>query len=287
MRQRLFTRFVMAYKTILMHCNDKRRLDALLAPTLRIASIFQSHVIGLSVVPPVSVVSTGALDAPTMIVDAHCQVYRADVPAMRKAFEEAMAGRPVTSEWCDMDAGPFGVAEVVLEQGRAADLIVALQTDANWDWSERLDVADRVAMESGRPVLMVPNGRASPAVGSRVLIAWNGRREAARAVFDALPLLKQAGAVRVVSVGEDDADLPQGADICPSLVRHGIKAGKTEHVAAAGGGAGPALMAEAQSFDADLVVMGCYGHSRLREFVFGGASRHFLQKMRVPVLMSH
>jgi nucleotide-binding universal stress UspA family protein len=277
----------MTYKTILMHCNDKRRINTLLAPTVKLASTFQSHVIGLSVVPPVSVVATGALEAPPIIVDAHCELYRQDVAPMRQQFETTMAGRPVTFEWRDLDASAFGVDDVVVEHGRTADLIVALQTDADWPFSEWLDVADGVAVESGRPVLIIPNGRASAQIASRVLVAWNGRREAARAVFDALPLLQQADAVKVmrISEGDEDIELP-AADICHSLVRHGVKTDKTQRVSAAVG-SGPALMAEADAFDADLVVMGCYGHSRLREFVFGGATHHFLQKMRVPVLMSH
>ena len=277
----------MPYKTILVHCNDKQRMTALLAPTLTLASVFQSHVIGLSVVPPVSVIATG-FEAPPIVVDAHCEFYRQQVPVMRREFEEAMSGRPVTSEWRDVDAGAFGVGDVVLEQGRTVDLIVAHQTDPDLPASQWLDVADRVALESGRPVLIFPEGRSSAQVASRVLVAWNGRREAARAVFDALPLLKQASAVRVVSIGEtgEDAQQRAGIDICDALSRHAIKAGKTEHIAAAVG-AGPQLMAEADAFGADLVVMGCYGHSRLREFIFGGATRHFLQKMHVPVLMSH
>lgn len=278
----------MAYKTILMHCNDVHRFPALLAPTLQIASAFQSHIVGLAVVPPVSVVSTGALEAPPIIVDAQRELYRKDVPAMRKKFEEAMTGRPVTSEWRDMDAGPFGVVEVALEEGRTADLIVALQEDADWPLTEWLDVTDHLALEGGRPVLIIPNGRAPAEVGRRVLIAWNGRREAARAVFDALPLLKKATAVRVVRVGESDAsDAEPVADICQSLVRHGVKVGRTATVDGAGTSVGAVLLAEADTFDADLVVMGCYGHSRLREFVFGGATRHFLHKMHTPVLMSH
>jgi nucleotide-binding universal stress UspA family protein len=187
-----------------------------------------------------------------------------------------------------LDAGAFGVVDVVVEHGRTADLIVALQTDPDWPLTEWLDVADRAAVESGRPVLIIPNGRASDRIGSRVLVAWNGRREAARAAFDALPLLQQASAVRIVRVREDDAEVDQpGADICRSLIRHGVKVDRTADIEAAGTSAGAALLADADMFDADLVVMGCYGHSRLREFVFGGATRHFLQKMRVPVLMSH
>jgi nucleotide-binding universal stress UspA family protein len=280
-------RFAMTYKTILIHCNSTDRMGALLAPTLTLASAFRSHIVGLSVVPPVTVVATGAIEAPPLIVDAHCDLYRQEVPAMRRQFEEATIDRPVTSEWRDLDADAFGVLDVVLEHGRSADLIVASQTDDDWPASQWLDVADHVAVESGRPVLIIPNDHASALVGGRVLVAWNGRREAARAAFDALPILKQATAVKVVTIAETDEPSQQpGADVCTALARHGVKAGKTEHIVASTG-AGPALAAEANGFGADLVVMGCYGHSRLREFVFGGATRHFLRKMHVPVLMSH
>jgi nucleotide-binding universal stress UspA family protein len=279
----------MSYKTILLHCNDHRRIAQLLLPTLALADRFQSHLIGLSVVPPVSVITTGAIEAPPIIVNEHCELYRQENAVMRRQFQEATAGRSFTAEWRDADAGPFGVADVVLDHGRAADLIVASQTDREWAASEWLDVADRVAVESGRPTLIIANASARDRIGSRVLIAWNGRREAARAAFDALPILKQAAATKVVWIdqeSESDIEPERGQDICKALLRHGVKCGKTERVTPPAG-VGEALMAQAQAFDADLLVMGCYGHSRLREFVFGGATRYALQKMGIPVLMSH
>lgn len=277
----------MTLKTILLHCNDNRRLKSLLAPALTIASRCRSHVIGLSVVPPVAVIAGGSFEAPPIIIDDHCSIYRQGVPAMRRQFEEAMVGEAITSEWRNADAGPRGVVDLVLAHGRAADLIIASQSDPDWMASEWLDVSERLAVESGRPVLLIPNGRASAQIGGRILVAWDGRREAARAVFDALPLLKQASATKVVHVNEGDSSGQSiGPDIIPALIRHGVKVGATENVRSAAG-AGPALMEQADAFDADLLVMGCYGHSRLREFVLGGATRHFLQKMRIPVLMSH
>lgn len=279
----------MSYKTILLHCNDQRRIARLLSPALALADRFQSHVIGLSVVPPISVITTGAIDAPPIIVDAHCELYRQENAVMRRQFEEAMAGRSFTAEWRDADAGPFGVIDVVLDHGRAADLIVTSQTDREWATSEWLDVADRVAVESGRPTFIIPNASARNRIGSRVLVAWNGRREAARAVFDALPILKRAAATKVVWIDqetESDIEPERSQDICEALVRHGVKCDKTEHVTSQAG-VGQTLMAQAEAFDADMLVMGCYGHSRLREFVFGGATRYALEKMGIPVLMSH
>ena len=280
----------MPYKTILMHCNDARRIATLLTPAVRLAETFQAHLVALSVVPPVAVFSAGAPMGPPIIVDAHCQLYRAENPAMKAAFEDAARGRGFVAEWAEDEAQAFGVADVVLEYARAADLVIAMQTEPDWPGTERLDVADRLAIESGRPVLIVPNAGSHERVGDKVLVAWNSRREAARAVFDALPILQCAKEVRVVWVNpqserERTQDVPAG-DICAALARHGVKCEAVEEVQP-GAGVGATLLACAKDWGADLLVMGCYGHTRLREFVLGGASRHVLSHMSIPVLMSH
>jgi nucleotide-binding universal stress UspA family protein len=280
----------MSYKTILLHCNDKRRIASLLAPTMHLAETFQAHLLGLSVVPPVAVIATGAPGAPPMLIDAHCRLYREENAAMRSAFEEAARGRGFVAEWRDDDAGAFSVADCVLPYAHAADLIVASQTDPDWAGSDYLDIPDRLAMESGRPVLIIPNSGMHERVGGTVLVGWNGRREAARAVFDALPILQRAGNVKVVwvnpqSEGETAEELP-ASDICAALARHAVKCEETERVQP-GKSVGEALLGCAKDSGADLLVMGCYGHTRFREFVFGGASRYVLAHMPIPVLMSH
>jgi nucleotide-binding universal stress UspA family protein len=209
---------------------------------------------------------------------------------MRSAFEEAARGRGFVAEWRDDDADAFGVADCVVPYARTADLVVASQTDPEWAGSDRLDIADRLAIESGRPVLIVPNAGVHERVGETVLVAWNGRREAARAAFDALPILQRARSVKVVSVNpqserEAAQDVP-AADICSALARHAVKCEATEQVEPKAG-VGETLLECAKGCGADLLVMGCYGHTRLREFVFGGASRHILAHMAIPVLMSH
>lgn len=281
----------MACKTILVHCNDTARIEAVLAPAVQLAERFRAHLIGLSVVPPVMVLPAGVPGAPdTVVVDTHCQDYRRESPKMRTALEAAASGRGFVAEWREVDAGADSVAEVALQHARAADLVIAAQTDPRWAGSIHLDVADRLAMEAGRPVLIVPNGGSRGPIGRKVLIAWNGRREAARAVFDALPILQQAQAVKVIWVNPQDEreraqDLP-AADICTALARHGVKCEATEAVRPHAG-VGRTLLERAKDHGCDLLVMGCYGHSRLREFVLGGASRHVLDHMTIPVLMSH
>jgi nucleotide-binding universal stress UspA family protein len=281
----------MAYKTILAHCNDKARLRRVLEPAVEIAGAFEAHLTGLSITPPAVIVPAGMPGAPaTVIVDDHCQAYRADNPEMKAAFEGMSRARHLAAEWRELEAGTRIVADVALEHAHAADLIVAAQTDGKWAGSGHLDVADRLIMGSGRPVLVIPNAAKQGEIGRRILVAWNARREAARAVFDALPLLQRAGEVKCIWVNpqSEDAiaqDVP-AADICAALARHGVKCEAAESVRPYAD-VGRTLLACAGDFGADLLVMGCYGHSRLREFVLGGASEHVLRSMTIPVLMSH
>ena len=276
------------YKTIVMHCNDKRRISALLAPTVSSADTFEAHLTALSVVPPVIV--TGAPSGPAIVIDTHCERYRAENPAMRSAFEEATRGRTLAAEWREEVAAEAPVADVILPYARSADLVVAAQVDPEWPGSYHLDVADRLAVESGRPVLIIPNSAASDRVGEKVLAAWNARREAARVVFDALPLLQRAQDVKVVWVNpqseQEAAQHLAAADICATLARHGVKCQAAEQIKPRTN-VGETLLSCAEDFGADLLVMGCYGHTRLREFIFGGATRHVLSRATIPVLMSH
>jgi nucleotide-binding universal stress UspA family protein len=280
----------MTYKTIVLHCNDKRRIGQLLVPAVQLAEAFQAHLIGLSIVPPVAVISAGAPEGMPMIVDDHCKLYREQNAAMRSEFQNATRGRAFVSEWRDDEADAFGVGDRALQYARAADLVIAGQSDPNWAATDMLDVADRLAMESGRPVVIVPQTEAREQIGERVLVAWNGRREAARAVFDALPILQRAKEVKVTWVNpqseHDEAEDIPAADICATLARHGVMCEATDEVQPRTN-VGETLLACAKDYGADLMVMGCYGHTRLREFVFGGASRHVLKKMSIPVLMSH
>jgi nucleotide-binding universal stress UspA family protein len=280
----------MSYKTIVLHCNDKRRIAKLLGPAVRLAETFQAHLIGLSVVPPVTVISAGPPEGLPVVIDDHCKLYREENPAMRSAFESATRGGGFVAEWRDDEADAYGVGERVLQYARAADLVIAGQSDPDWPATDALDVADRLAIESGRPVLIVPRSETRDQIGQKVLVAWNARREAARAVFDALPILQRAKNVKVVWVNpQSEHDLAQdvpAADICATLARHAVACEATEQLQPRAN-VGETLLACAKDYGADLLVMGCYGHTRLREFVFGGASRHVLNKMTIPVLMSH
>ena len=136
-------------------------------------------------------------------------------------------------------------------------------------------------------MLIVPNNGAHPSVGTRIVVAWNARREAVRAVFDAMPLLRHADSVSMVQIDPAHGNGAEPLDaVSDALSRHGVRCDR-QVIPSTHGDAGAALLGHCKATGADLLVMGCYGHSRLREFVFGGATRHVLANMLLPVLMSH
>ncbi len=145
-------------------------------------------------------------------------------------------------------------------------------------------------MTSGRPVLVVPYIGPGKSVATHVLVGWNASREATRAVNDAIPLLQRAKKVTVLAVDpeggtEGHGEVPS-ADISLHLARHGIKVEAAQTVTG-DIDVGDALLSRASDLGADLIVVGAYGHSRMREFILGGVTRHLLQHMTVPILISH
>ncbi len=179
-------------------------------------------------------------------------------------------------------------ASWVTRRAQAADLVILGQRIP--DHSTGLDAPEDVILACSRPVLVVPYaGRRLDRIGENVLIAWNGSREAGRAVQDALPLLAMSGAVTVLLVDpEEDADIEVAEDLVAHLARHGLRA-KTQVIRhqLATSLVADTLLAQIARLDADLLIMGAYGHSRLREMILGGVTRDVLRNMNVPVLMSH
>jgi nucleotide-binding universal stress UspA family protein len=279
----------MSYRTILTHCNDKERLGRLVGVAAPLAAAFGARLVGVSVIPPVAVIPAGMPGAADAIVlDEHAKAYQAENPAMKCAFEEAARAHDVVAEWREGDAGSSSVASVVMRHARTADLVVALQTASDWKGSLDLDIAERLAFESGRPVLILPNTGSHHPIPKRIVVGFTDRREATRAVFDALPFLQRAEKVTVIEVdpkpGPEIAEMR--AQLCATLTHHGVGC-EEETAASRHGNVGDALLACCEGMKADLLVMGCYGHSRLREFILGGASRDLLAGMTLPVLMSH
>jgi nucleotide-binding universal stress UspA family protein len=201
----------------------------------------------------------------------------------KRAFDapcaDAEAGAVVT-DWLEVDGSR---AAVVARFGRVADLIV-LTGDAADD-PERRTVVEAALLETGRPLLLVPSAWSGD-IGRTVAIAWNGRAEAARAVAHAMPILVKAEKLHVLTAATQRTDFAASADLAGYLARHGL-ACERHRVAVATEPVGQALLHRAADLEADLVVMGGYGRSRLAELVLGGVTRHLLGHLQRPLLLAH
>jgi nucleotide-binding universal stress UspA family protein len=280
----------MTYKTILVCLDEINRIAALSAAAGRIAELTGAHVRGLYVIPAAQIYPSTGFEAVPQVFEGHRTYFQNNKDTVRDAFEEAMRREAVAFDFIAVEGRSPLIADEVLNHGRSSDLILMHATDPAQVSGVELDCIERVVMAAGRPVLVLPRQGTSELKLDEVIVGWNAHREAARAVFDALPLLEAAKTVRLVWVDpQREADLQgavAGADLAESLARHDVKA-IAEGLPSGGIDAGAALLQRAGDTGAGLLVMGAYGHSRLREFVFGGATRLVLDKMTVPVLMSH
>lgn len=270
----------MSYKTILVHLGGEATFESVLMPALDLAQRFEAHLIGLSVTPPFVFQPSVVPRTAALLGDEHRKAFVAEAARLKPRFEAAAREAGVHAEWVDEDAGLRPVWKSVVGYGRAVDLIVAA--------APKGEGTEEIVLRSGRPVLFVPEGPPR-SVGRWITVAWNGRREGTRAAFDALPLLRKAQDVKVVWINPQDDDemeaVPTG-DLCTALARHGAPVEAVE-VRAADDKFSEALTEYLHRSGSDLLVMGCYGHSRLREFVLGGATRRLLAALPAPVLMSH
>lgn len=190
----------------------------------------------------------------------------------------------------EMEA-PAALAPVdVAVQARHADLTIMLRPGGAPVADYRRAVFESILFSSGRPVLLVPPDWRAGAIGRKVAVAWNGKREAARALADAAPLLEQADEIVVITVdakpGANGVGPAPGADIAAHLARRGLKV-ELRNLDGLGRPDGETLIAGAQAWGADLLVMGGYGRARVREMVFGGVTRTVVDAAPLPVFMSH
>ncbi len=201
---------------------------------------------------------------------------------VESAFNETVARHGVTAEWRRVEGEPIGL---LATHGQYADLVVVSQPDEDVEAGEGA-LPDELVMACGRPVLVVPRIAPQATMGKTVMVAWNSSREATRAVHDALPILQKADTVIVQSVNPPDEDHIAGADIATHLAHHGLKVDVRRSLTPEIDVADELLNAVSDA-GADLIVMGAYGHSRVRELVLGGVTRDLLRHMTVPIVMSH
>ncbi|WP_265518888.1 universal stress protein [Nitratireductor luteus] len=280
----------MSYKTIVAILQSEADLPRVLDFTLPFAARNQAHLIGLHAesLPIAMATPMGgpAVDY-SMEISAEAERRNAELKA---AFERKCAAEGVSHEWRGYENISGDSAISGIESARTADITIAQQNDPDSASNMAADV-EALVFEAGRPTLLVPytfRGRLDTPF-KKPLVAWNGSKEAARATFDALSLLKEAGAVEVLTIDAEDTASQDGsvagAAIAEALARHGVEvtlraehSGSLSHC--------DAISNRIADTGSDLLVMGAYGRSRISEFVFGGVTRAMLQTMTVPTLMS-
>jgi nucleotide-binding universal stress UspA family protein len=276
----------MGFKTMLVHVDTGRSAPARLKLSADLAARFAAHVTGLYVRRPFQAPAfSDAGPAMDSLYRTYENTAKADEALATAAFRDLIGGTSLSSEWRVTD----GLAEeIVAAHARYADLVIVGQSEPDDATTTPSDLAETVVIASERPVLIVPHIGVTKPPGKTVLLCWNGTREAARAVTGALPILKKADKVIILLVDPRNDGNPEGpgARVATWLSRHGVKV-VIKRDTAGGSDIGGIILSRAADQDADLVVMGLYGHSRMREWVLGGASRTLLASMTVPLLVAH
>lgn len=280
----------MNYKTILVHLDHSDRSAARAAMAARWSRAHESHLIGLvptglhDGVIPVDAIATGMTD----YIAESADYLRRRAEGISREFRQGIAASGPLSYEVQLVDGV--TVDAVVQYGHASDLVVLGQSDdSNRRDTTVRDLAEQVLMEVGRPVLVVPSAGEFSAMPKNIIAAWDGSREAAVALQSALPALRGARRVTLVSLrhprDEDNAQLLLVSDMIQFLLRHGVQARAESEVTEID--IADALLSRVSDLGADLLVMGGYSHSRLRERILGGVTRQILAQMTAPVLMAH
>ncbi|MEC5290128.1 universal stress protein [Aurantimonas sp. C2-6-R+9] len=275
-------------RNLLVPVNSDGRMWPVLETARLVADIFGSYIEGIAQRPelPEVVSAEFIVAAPTLDLDSQQKL----MDQAHRAFDEFMnqAGVPPYSD--GSNAPSFGWAGRHLatdlhigSYGRLFDLIVLGRPNVAGE-PTRIATVEAALFESGRPLLLVPPSGATT-IGKTVVIAWNGSTETARTVALAMPFLQKAQRVIVLSVDGWEVDGPSGESLARNLLRAGIAAEATTRDSESS--PGQAVLKHVQALGGDLLIKGAYTQSRLRQMIFGGATRHIMSKATVPVLIAH
>jgi len=254
---------------------------------ISVAAALKGHLTGIAFVydPIIPAAAVGYLSP--QVIEAQQRDSANAAQAALDRFFAAAARAGISVDAVKLRASDADAGEQFGQIARRFDLAIVGQAEPGKDAAE-VEIAEGALFESGRPVVMVPYIQKAPLKLDRVMVCWDGSRAAARAIADAMPLLARAGRVEVVIVADDPGkrhEIP-GADMGRHLARHALEVNVTR-LAAGDIDVADALLSHAADSGVDFIVMGGFGHSRLREFVLGGVTRSILRAMTAPVLMSH
>jgi len=277
----------MALKDILVHVDNSKACRKRLETAVALASAHDAHLTGVYVLQSLALPSYAEAEIGPEFRRAQQEAREQRAREAEELFNDVTRHGGAAAEW---RAAEGVTGHTLVQHGRYADVVIIGQPQADDGFSVDMGSVNDVILQSGRPVLVIPYIGAQPTLGTQVLVSWNASREAVRAVNDAIPLLGDAQKVHVMAVNppggsEGEGEIPC-ADICLHLARHGVRA-EAHPMRARDIEVGDMVLSRASDEGVDLIVMGAWGHSRFREVVLGGATRHLLEHMTVPVLMSH
>ncbi len=279
----------MSYKTILAFLPSSRRAAQVAKTAVSAAKKCGAHVIGLHVIATFPPYGELAEAVPAETMKKLREPAQREAEAVEILFRESTRMGGLSSEWRCLTADYSSVVDIVVQEARGAELVVCGNHEADDPFNSWLDIPDRVMLESGRPVLFVPLSPVPDHFAEKVVIAWNNTREAARAAFDAAPLLS-GSAVELLAINPPDRRSAEtyehGVRLVDSLARHGARV-STQTVTVKDTSAGEYILDHVKANACDLLVMGGYGHSRFREMLLGGVTREIINDIEILTLMSH
>ncbi|MEZ5536012.1 MAG: universal stress protein [Thiolinea sp.] len=245
-----------------------------------------AHLTGLFITPDVKIPGFFEKSLFREALDKHEENLRAHSDSLKAVFMQATSGLAAGSDWV-LEQGEF--AEIAIGYSRGADMTILGQHNPSADEQATVGAPDQVILRSGRPTLVIPYIKAPANIPAKhVLVAWDGSREATRALHDSIPLLQQAEKVELFTIAEPKSRAAQYAKldlVVAHLQRYGINA-RGDHLSKSSLEIGDMLLNHIVDTGADMLVAGAYGHSRLREVVLGGVTRSLLGHCGIPVLMS-
>lgn len=276
----------MRFKTIVAILQNEEDAERVLECAIPLADRFQSHLIGIhaEALPVPYTSATGFPDTEFLQVSAEMSKERAE--KLQAVFLRHVEDSGLSFEWRSLESFSGDSALTGISTVRTADLIIAAQRESGGDPSADVDT---LVYDAGRPVLVVPHSGPLVTSFKHVLLAWNGSKEAARAAFDALPFIIEAEKTDVVVIDPpdslDEAPEAAGAEIAAALSRHG--ANVSVSVLESGGlSVDDVIQTRVAETGADLLVLGAYSHSWLRQLLFGGVTRTVLRSVPVAAFLS-
>jgi nucleotide-binding universal stress UspA family protein len=274
-------------KDIVVNLVGGEAQDVASAYAVSVAQAFDAHVVGVAFIYEPVIPGSLLGGIPTDLIEVQREENAKAAKTAVELFEAAAKTAGVSAETRLLDASMAGAADLFGRIARRFDIAVVGQVQPEQGASEEL-LIEGALFGSGRPVIIVPHIQKQPVKLDGILVCWDGSRPAARAIGDAMPLLTRATSIEILVVtGErDKSGEITGTNMKRHLARHGIDV-EIKRIAAGNADVQSAILAHATDSGADFMVMGAYGHSRLREFILGGVTRSILRSMPVPVLMSH